>query len=247
MQTLLAILLQAMSAAGEDKSPLLDGRVGKVRALEDFGSAPPKEIWSTKVPSKSRPGTFYNLIAFADGTYSCDCPGRTMQMKCRHVRGAVMMLEGSVIFQEIPVTKTSGKGKKPVPICENCGAKMVKYKQALNKGLISALIKIERASISPVNVRDIGISHVQKCNFQKLKYFGLVEPFYDDDENKKDGVWQITPLGIAFLKNEVKVHKFAWTYRDEWVSWDGDLIGVNDIFGGYKYREEWAAEAIPNG
>ena len=81
--------------------------------LDDFASPQPTKIWETSIPSKSQPGIAYTLIAYSDGTYDCNCPGRSIHNKCRHIKGAVMMLEGREIFSEIPMEKSTAAMTKP--------------------------------------------------------------------------------------------------------------------------------------
>jgi hypothetical protein len=155
-----------------------------------------------------------------------------------------MMLEGSVIFQELPLTKTSGKGKKPVPICETCGAKMVKYKHSISIPLVKALTALMETGIEPVHLYHLKLTYNEESNFHKLRYFDLVEPYYTDGE-RVGGVWFITQLGIDFLRGKAEIRKSAWSYRSEWVGWEGKLVKVTDVDEGYKHKEEWAAEARP--
>jgi hypothetical protein len=59
--------------------------------------------------------------------------------------------------------------------CEHCGASMVEYKHGLSVGLVTGLIKIAKVK-NPINIKQLGLTRNQWDNFQKLKYWDLVDP-----------------------------------------------------------------------
>jgi hypothetical protein len=128
-------------------------------------------------------------------------------------------------------------------LCPHCGAKMVEYKHGLSKGLARALwytLRIVK-DCSNFEIASIGMDYTHRCNFQKLRYWGIVEKV--GDSAGKGGIWRITESGLSFAKGEIKLQHFAWTYRGEVQRHEGELIGITDIAEGWKYRPEYAREA----
>lgn len=129
--------------------------------------------------------------------------------------------------------------------CGSCGAKLVEYKHSLSKGLARGLYKIAIAGGGPVNLNDLKMTLPQQTNFQKLRYWGLVQK--SDPSNLKGGEWVLTHKGHDFINGKISIQKFVWTYRGKTVRFDGVEISFEHITGGYKYRGEYAAEAIVHG
>lgn len=61
--------------------------------------------------------------------------------------------------------------------CETCGAKLVEYKHGLSKGLCRSLIQVAVTfkDTKAHEIKEMGLDYNHRCNFQKLKYWGLVE------------------------------------------------------------------------
>lgn len=96
----------------------------------------------------------------------------------------------------------------------------------------------------PINLKALGLTRTQWDNFQKLRYFGLVEQVAVSGK-RQAGVWKITQLGLAFLAGKVVVPKFAWTFRGDVVRTEGPYITITEVKGGFQPRSVWAAEAEP--
>ena len=128
-------------------------------------------------------------------------------------------------------------------ICEHCGATMVEYKHGLSKGLIRslAIVAVAFKDTEPHEIKDMGLDYTNRCNFQKLRYWGLVEKVGDKDS--KGGLWRITENGMAFVSGELSVPKFVWTYRGDIDRYEGKDIWITDVSEGWKYRPEYARES----
>ena len=127
--------------------------------------------------------------------------------------------------------------------CPTCGAKTVRYKHGLNSGLIQGLARLCEAG-GEANLADLALTRNQWDNFQKLRYWSLVEPVFEDG-TRKSGIWSVTPRGLEFLVGEITVPRHVWTYRGEFVEYDGADVSVEDVVAGYKHRPEYATEAVP--
>ena len=82
--------------------------------------------------------------------------------------------------------------------CEHCGAKVVEYKHNFNAGMANSLWQIYLVN-KPVALTDLELTRSQWTNFQKLRYWGLVEQCIDDVSKRSNGLWRITDLGRQFI------------------------------------------------
>lgn len=136
---------------------------------------------------------------------------------------------------------------KNVARCPHCNAKMVEYKHSLNKNVVACLWKfLEEGGLMAFKDIHQSFTFNQASNFQKLKYWGLVEKVEDEEGTRLGGMWAITTLGKNFLKNKTSVFKWVWTYRNKVVKYGGDQLFITDL--GYEpYREkiDYASDAVP--
>lgn len=133
---------------------------------------------------------------------------------------------------------------KPAPdVCSACGAKIVMYRHGLSVPLVRGLDALASAGGGPVNLSQLDLTRNQWDNFQKLRYFGLVEQ-HAVNGRRKAGVWAITERGREFLAGRITIRKTAITYRGEVEDWDGPRVLVTDVDDLYQPRETWAAEAM---
>jgi hypothetical protein len=133
--------------------------------------------------------------------------------------------------------------------CDACGAKTVKYKFSLNRQIVDVLVDMyeEYGTHSACEIAQLGMSTSQWTNFQKLRYWGLIEKVKVDGV-LKGGIWAVTDLGEQFVKNEVPLQKFVYMYRNEIDSYDGEMVYEAQIRDKkFKIKPEYVADAIPMG
>ena len=123
-----------------------------------------------------------------------------------------------------------------ISYCPHCSAKIITYSHKLNKPLCSALVRCFMTKFNnPFALREINLSHAQMCNFQKLKYWGLVMP---------DPLgWKITFLGEQFVKGNQSCFAKVKTYRDKVVDFEGDMIKINEVIDGYEWKTNYLENA----
>lgn len=125
--------------------------------------------------------------------------------------------------------------------CNHCGAKIVKYWHRLNKPLCAAMIRIyKKAGLRAVKISDL-LTHNQVCNFQKLKYWGLVDKLSDNEG--KGGTWKLTPTAERFIKGELALPIRVQTFRGKVEEVDEEKILISKIIEGYQYRYEYVEGA----
>ena len=137
---------------------------------------------------------------------------------------------------------------KQIEKCPHCEAKMVNYVHSLESGtLVKALMIFyshTRNGIKSVNPAKTEMTKNQYNNFQKLRYWDLVERV------GHNGLWKMTYLGIEFVQGRVAVPLQALSYRGEWKEYRGSLSKIYEINGmEYLKAKDYAknAENISDG
>ena len=146
---------------------------------------------------------------------------------------------------EHPLFTKYGNAMKP-EICECCGAKVVEYKHNFNAALANSLHKIYVFN-KPLPLSELSLSRNQWTNFQKLRYWGLVNKVTDDEGKRINCLWQVTKRGVDFIEGRLNITKYVWTYRGDTTRFEGSEIRFKDIHEKhYKQRPEYAQEAQPH-
>jgi hypothetical protein len=91
------------------------------------------------------------------------------------------------------------------------------------------------------HLKDLDLTVNQFTNFQKMKYFGLVENI-DDHGQRKRGVWKITDLGISFVHGRSQVPRSVYTYRGDVVERTDEHVYVWQLSKEYLTREDYLNE-----
>lgn len=137
--------------------------------------------------------------------------------------------------------------------CPHCHQAVMKHKQSLSAALVRILVKVYvlHGVMRPFHLqRDCDLTVNQYANFQKLKYWKLVEKVLG-----RAGCWQVTILGGAFYMNQQAVPKFLWTFNNKAVpicavATPGDLVKMQDFYASiepanFHKPHEYAAAAAP--
>ena len=132
--------------------------------------------------------------------------------------------------------------------CEHCGAKVVEYKHNFSAALADGLYQLY-LSQQAMFLTDLNLTRYQWTNFQKLRYWNLVDQAKDPITKKATGAWKITRLGFDFIENpEITVFKNVWTFRGQPTRFDGEKVQFNAVHEKfYKKREQYAQEAVLHG
>ena len=115
---------------------------------------------------------------------------------------------------------------KKESVCPHCGAKMTAYWHSLSEMLCAALVHVYRYE-KPVNIAEIGLTHNQVNNFQKLQYWNMVE-------NLGSGIWRVTLLGEKFCQGKISMPKRVLTFRNKTVEFSQDTVYFKDV-----NKKEW--------
>ena len=126
--------------------------------------------------------------------------------------------------------------------CPHCNASMNEHRHKLNKNLMKALYYVAKTyKKEPFNIKEL--DKVAYCNFQSLRYWGLIEPHFEKGD-RKGGQWKVTANGLGFCMLQSKVPEVVWSYRGKIVpnSWEQDKSKwklITQVDGGYDYRKDY--------
>ena len=142
-------------------------------------------------------------------------------------------------------------------ICECCGANMVEYRHALNKGMTIALKELYDQG-GKAHIATMKLNYNQRSNFQTLQYWGLIFQTPSPKGEASAGWWALTNLGKDFVAGGYAVRRHAWSYRGraidpkekrpEYVLFS-DLYPYavqEDDLVRYKQRPEYAEDGEPH-
>ena len=136
----------------------------------------------------------------------------------------------------------SDQRKAPPKKCEHCGASMNEHRHKLNVPLMKALYFCAKTyKKEPFKISQL--DKVAYCNFQSLRYWGLIEPHFEKGD-RKGGMWKVTPSGLGFCMLTSRVPEVLWSYRGKRVadSWEKDTSKwklITQIDGGYDYCKDY--------
>lgn len=120
---------------------------------------------------------------------------------------------------------------------------MKKYWHRLTPGLVSALIKINKA----VNLKkkndiridrlpeELALTHVERCNWQKLRLHGLIARVKENGEVKR-GRWCITRKGYQFLGG-VRIPRRVLSFRNRVEGHSPEDANISEVLRSTPYFE----------
>lgn len=126
--------------------------------------------------------------------------------------------------------------------CPTCGQYVKIYKRVMTTTMCRQLILA-------YNTFGVGKTfHVRHLvigtgigDFPKFEYWGLIEPVTTEDDGKEkrtSGQWKLTPSAGAFIKNEIKMPKYAIVYNRKCLGLESPQISIVDALGhNFNYSE----------
>lgn len=105
---------------------------------------------------------------------------------------------------------------------------------ALTNGLVRVLIifarEVWKKKANKLHLtKEANFTYNQACNFQKLRYFGLVARCTDETGGKKTGSWLVTRNGGSFLRGELSMPKNVITRRRIVIEKSETLVTIKDF------------------
>lgn len=149
--------------------------------------------------------------------------------------------EGALSSSQRPHLFTQG-------VCPACGQNTLDHRHTLTRPIAEGLLRLFHAGGGPAKISDLMSSRSMLDNFQKLRYWGLVEQSRDADGRRLDGQWNITPLGEQFCLGEVAVFRRVWTYLGTFLEHDesSGRVRISELQPGYLDRSQYSNAARPH-
>ena len=126
---------------------------------------------------------------------------------------------------------------KKTTVCPCCGRKITEYKHLMNANLTKDLKVLEsvggRATLKDLTSEGL-LTYSEAANFQKLRYFGLVE--------KEGHIYAMTPKGKAFVNGTGPSPSYVTTVNANAVSFGPDIV-ISEITTPYQPREDFEEQA----
>jgi hypothetical protein len=119
--------------------------------------------------------------------------------------------------------------------CPCCNRHTQVYRWSLYSTAVRALSGFYRLGSTEMYVhtnrlKDLG--HKGQGDTSRLRYWGLLE---EEKSRREDGgragFWRVTEKGCLYLRDEVKLPKYAWVYDGEVMRFEGALVGVREALG----------------
>lgn len=124
--------------------------------------------------------------------------------------------------------------------CRCCGASLIMPVSSLTRGLVGILVACanegRRKRTYIIDTAEANLSHTQLNNLQKLRHFGLIVKYTENDVHVPRH-WIITTRGWQFLAGEIRVFKQMRTFRNRIVHWDETeandipMVSISDVMG----------------
>ena len=134
--------------------------------------------------------------------------------------------------------------KNGIKRCLCCQASMGKSTHRMTKVLVTSLVKMARGvAIKHENdirvdklPNDLALTHIERCNFHKLRMHGLIARVKIEGTVKR-GRWLITRRGWQFIQGNENIPSFVQSFRNKVVSHSDQLVSVKDVLGESPYCE----------
>jgi hypothetical protein len=131
--------------------------------------------------------------------------------------------------------------------CPCCAQLVKRYWRAIYHMQVVRLVKMYRMNeANPGGYVTIGLLDRSGGEVNTTKHWGLVEPEELTREEKdalgrpSRGRWRLTEKGQAFVREEIRVPKYALVYNDELEGFEGPEVGVRECLkDNFDYTELW--------
>lgn len=114
--------------------------------------------------------------------------------------------------------------------CPHCGRYAQVYRRRLHHTVARQLIQLYRLNGANeyVHVRDLVTAADSGAgDFTKAKYWGLItEKQHFGTDKKASGYWRLTPNGVDFVNNLVRIQEIAIVFDDTVLGFSGNWVGI---------------------
>ncbi len=152
-----------------------------------------------------------------------------------------MIDENSTIREAIEYVEKHRDNGLDCPVCEQ----FVKvYPRKLSESQIRTLYELAARNCGWDGHEETRWVHINSEIPQMARDFATVSYFLLAEQETalrpdggRTGYWRVTREGVQFLKDEIKVKKYALVYNNEVLGYEGDAVGVQDVAPEFNLRE----------
>lgn len=121
--------------------------------------------------------------------------------------------------------------------CAACGQFAKEYKYPIHSTLALSLFRLKWAAEPGawVHITDVAAKMPRVTlngDFGKLAWWGLTEQKQKDPNvhiaGRTTGLWRMTPKGLQFLLNEIRVPRHCFNYNNTIMGWSDEMVGIKD-------------------
>ena len=130
--------------------------------------------------------------------------------------------------------------------CPHCTQPVMQHRQSFNVSMANMLLKVALRfrEGQPFHLqKDLELTKNQYNNFQKLKYWDLIEKHYENGK-RVWGCWHLTKEVREFFKGR-PLRKTVTTFNNKVVEVSEETIELCEAVGHYDIPEIWAQNATP--
>ena len=131
-------------------------------------------------------------------------------------------------------------------LCPTCQRPYMKNKHTFSKSLAQILLKVAhhwREGIGFHLQKDLELTSNQYANFQKLRYWRLVDYHYENHKHK-GGYWHLTHNAQYALDGH-PIHKTITTFNNKVIDVSQETVILKHVLGFYEIPNTWAKRADP--
>lgn len=126
-------------------------------------------------------------------------------------------------------------------LCPHCSQPIMEHKHTFSNAIAELFLAVAMSygEEQPFHLqRDISLTKNQYNNFQKLKYWGVIEKHFEDGA-RRGGYWHLTEKARDVLNGE-PVPKWVKTFNNRVVEKSEQEIFLTQAVGSYDIPETWA-------
>lgn len=128
-------------------------------------------------------------------------------------------------------------------VCPCCTQRAQTYKRKLNVTQVKALAMLARAQVVMTTEDFLHAPTVLASEANLAREVGklalwdlVIEGTAKRSDGGHAGMWRVSLDGLAFLRGQKRVHKYARVYNGRRLSFAGDLVGIHDVAGEFNLQ-----------
>jgi hypothetical protein len=136
------------------------------------------------------------------------------------------------------------KAKQEGSDCPCCGQFAKAYERSITSAMSYGLIKLYQHTPDYIHLenffKSIDVPSSVRGDMTKFKHFNCLEPHVDkrDDGSNRNGFWRITGTGVAYVKGEIALPKWALIYNGKAVKYSEENRTITETLKSkFNYQE----------